>query len=116
MPGMHGIECLDRIMLQRPCPVVMVSSVTAAGADATLDALKLGAVDFVAKPSGAVSLRMQEFAPIFKAKIRAAAEARLPASRRLKERLQFKAGGSRAPRARQPVPDARPEEAEARAG
>jgi two-component system, chemotaxis family, protein-glutamate methylesterase/glutaminase len=98
MPQMNGLECLDRIMLQRPSPVVMVSSVTAEGADATLDALRLGAVDFIAKPTGAVSLRIDEFAPLFTEKIRMAATARLPASRRLRERLLFKAGAA-APRA-----------------
>jgi two-component system, chemotaxis family, protein-glutamate methylesterase/glutaminase len=112
MPDMDGLECLDRIMLQRPCPVVMVSTLTAEGADATLNALKLGAVDFVTKPSGAVSLRMDEFAPILKAKIRAAAGARLPASRRLKDRLRFKSGGMRAWPARQDIPVALPEKEE----
>ena len=94
MPQMDGLQCLDRIMLQRPCPVVMVSSVTGAGADATLEALRLGAVDFVPKPAGAVSLRMDEFAPTLTDKIRAAATARLPASLRLRERVRFKAGGA----------------------
>ena len=108
MPQMNGLECLDRIMLQRPSPVVMVSSITAEGADATLDALRLGAVDFIAKPTGAVSLRIDEFAPVFKAKIRMAAMAKLPASRRLRERVLFKAGAA-APR---PLA-ARPEIAEA---
>jgi len=104
MPQMNGLECLDRIMIERPCPVVMVSSVTAEGADETLDALRLGAVDFVAKPAGAVSLRMDELAPVFKAKIRMAAAAKLPASRRLKERVQFKVG-SATPRVRAPLPE-----------
>ncbi len=63
MPAMNGLECLDRIMIERPCPVVMVSSHTAAGADATLEALRLGAVDFIPKPDGAVSLHMESFAP-----------------------------------------------------
>ena len=43
MPRMDGLACLDRIMLERPCPVVMVSSLTQAGAEATLEALALGA-------------------------------------------------------------------------
>ena len=94
MPQMDGLQCLDRIMVQRPCPVVMVSSTTAEGAEATLSALKLGAVDFVPKPTGAVSLSIGEFAPTFVEKIRAAASAKLPASRRLKERVQFRAGGA----------------------
>jgi len=93
MPGMDGLQCLDRIMVHRPGPVVMVSSITADGADATLNALQLGAIDFVAKPSGAVSLRIDEFAPMLKDKIRAAAGARVPASRRLRERVQLRAGG-----------------------
>jgi two-component system chemotaxis response regulator CheB len=94
MPQMNGLECLDRIMVQRPCPVLMVSTTTAEGAEATLSALRLGAVDFVPKPTGAVSLGIDEFAPTLKEKIRAAASARLPASRRLRERVQFKASGA----------------------
>jgi two-component system chemotaxis response regulator CheB len=93
MPQMNGLQCLDRIMVQRPSPVVMVSSVTDAGADATLEALRLGAVDFIAKPAGAVSLRIDEFAPAFIEKIRSASTARVPASRRLRERVQFRTGG-----------------------
>jgi two-component system chemotaxis response regulator CheB len=93
MPQMNGLECLDRIMLQRPCPVVMVSTLTAEGADATFDALRLGAVDFVAKPTGAVSLRIDDFGPALLDKIRAAASARLPRSKRLRERVQLKTAG-----------------------
>ena len=58
MPQMDGLACLDRIMVEHPCPVVMVSSLTAEGADTTLEALRLGAVDFVAKPEGAISLHI----------------------------------------------------------
>jgi two-component system chemotaxis response regulator CheB len=94
MPEMDGLQCLDRLMVQRPCPVVMVSAVTDAGAEATLEALRLGAVDFISKPAGAVSLRIDEFAPTLKDKIRTAATARLPASRRLRERVQFKSGAA----------------------
>ena len=94
MPEMDGLQCLDRIMVQRPCPVVMVSTITAEGADTTLQALELGAVDFIPKPTGAVSLRMDEFAPALKVKVIAAATAKLPASRRLRERVQFKTGGA----------------------
>lgn len=100
MPEMDGLQCLDRLMVQRPCPVVMVSAVTDEGAEATLEALRLGAVDFISKPSGAVSLRIDEFAPALKDKIRTAAAARLPASRRLRERVQFKSGAVGSTRAR----------------
>jgi two-component system chemotaxis response regulator CheB len=103
---MNGLECLDRIMVQRPTPVVMVSTITEEGADATLDALRLGAVDFITKPTGAVSLRMDEFAPVFTAKVRMAATAKLPASRRLKERVQFRVG------AVMPRPASKPEVSE----
>lgn len=91
MPQMGGLECLDRIMLERPCPVVMVSARTGEGADETLRALDLGAVDFVLKPAGAVSLRLDEFAPQLVQKIRVAAGAKLKASTRLRERVVHRA-------------------------
>ncbi len=102
MPQMGGLECLDRIMVERPCPVVMVSTLTAEGADATLEALRLGAVDFIPKPEGAVSLRIDEFAPTLVAKIRAAATARIKISSRLRERVLHRT------RARAEPPIARP--------
>jgi two-component system chemotaxis response regulator CheB len=72
--------------------VVMVSSMTAQGADATLEALRLGAVDFVAKPTGAVSLRFDEVARPLIEKVRAAAGARLKTSLRLREKVRFRMG------------------------
>lgn len=95
MPGMNGLDCLDRIMLEKPTPVVMVSSLTAEGAEATLDALRLGAVDFVTKPGGAVSMRMAEFAPVLLEKVRAAATVKVRASARLQERIRHRASLSR---------------------
>lgn len=89
MPGMDGLEMLDRLMLEQPCPVVMVSSLTAAGADVTLQALRLGAVDFVAKPTGAVSMKMQAFGPVLVEKVRAAVSAKLRRSHRLVERVRL---------------------------
>ncbi len=88
MPRMDGLTCLDRIMLERPCPVVMVSSVTTDGAEATLDALNLGAVDFVAKPGGAVSLAIDAFGPLLVGKVRAASTTRVSRAHRLTERLR----------------------------
>src|SRR6478672_1880393 len=58
MPEMDGLRCLSRIMIESPRPVVMISSLTAKGAETTLEALDLGAVDFIAKPGGAVSLEI----------------------------------------------------------
>ncbi len=52
MPGMDGLSFLERIMRLRPMPVVMCSTLTARGATATIEALRLGAVDCIAKPTG----------------------------------------------------------------
>ncbi|WP_449540027.1 protein-glutamate methylesterase/protein-glutamine glutaminase [Ferdinandcohnia sp. Marseille-Q9671] len=56
MPEMNGIEALKRIMSEHPLPVVMLSSTTNEGADNTLLAMQLGAVDFIQKPSGPISM------------------------------------------------------------
>jgi two-component system chemotaxis response regulator CheB len=88
MPQMDGLACLDRIMVLRPCPVVMVSALTAEGADETLEAMALGAVDFLPKPKGAVSLEIGAIAGDLVAKVRAAASARIPRSARLRERVR----------------------------
>jgi two-component system chemotaxis response regulator CheB len=92
MPQMDGLACLDRIMVEHPCPVVMVSSLTAEGADATFEALRLGAVDFVAKPEGAISLHIDELRAELVAKVRAAASARIKSSARLKDRVRHRIG------------------------
>jgi two-component system chemotaxis response regulator CheB len=94
MPSMDGLTCLDRIMLEHPCPVVMVSSLTEEGAEETLAALEIGAVDFIAKPSGAISLRMDELAPPLVEKVRTAATVRIRRSRRLAERVRMAQGGA----------------------
>jgi len=101
MPGMDGLTCLDRIMVERPCPVVMVSSLTAEGADETLEAIALGAVDFIAKPRGALTLEIDEVIPVLVEKVRTAAGARISRATRLRERVRARAAG--APRARPPV-------------
>ncbi|HPT86600.1 MAG TPA: chemotaxis response regulator protein-glutamate methylesterase [Bacillota bacterium] len=51
MPNMNGLECLAQIMERFPRPVIMVSSLTIEGAEPTMKAMELGAVDFVTKPS-----------------------------------------------------------------
>lgn len=77
MPEMDGITALSLIMAERPVPVVMVSSLTEKGALATLEALNLGAVDYVAKPGGTISLSIHEIQADLVAKVRAATGARL---------------------------------------
>ena len=93
MPQMDGLACLDRIMIERPCPVVMFSSLTADGARETFDALSLGAVDFIAKPGGAISLKIDEFGPVLIEKVLAASQARLARTHRLSERVRLRGGG-----------------------
>ena len=88
MPGMDGLTCLSRIMIEAPRPVVMISSLTAEGAEATLEAIELGAVDFIAKPSGAVSLEIDRLRPLVVEKVRAAAGARIRRTLRLTERVR----------------------------
>ncbi len=90
MPRLDGLACLDRIMLERPCPVVMLSSLTEAGAATTLEALALGAVDFMAKPGGAVSLTLDEWGPALVQKVRHAAALRPRRAARLAERVRLR--------------------------
>jgi two-component system chemotaxis response regulator CheB len=97
MPRLDGLACLDRIMLEHPVPVVMVSALTEDGADETLTALAMGAVDFIAKPEGAVSLHMHALAEELVAKVRAAAAVQLPRSRRLAERMRLRRGAPAEP-------------------
>ncbi|WP_262030995.1 chemotaxis-specific protein-glutamate methyltransferase CheB [Microvirga sp. Mcv34] len=92
MPEMDGLTCLNHIMLEHPCPVVMVSSLTTEGADATLEAMSLGAVDFITKPKRAVSLEIETLAPVLVAKVRAASRARLPRTLRLADRVRLRSG------------------------
>lgn len=89
MPLMDGLTCLDRIMIEHPCPVVMVSSLTEEGAEETLTALDMGAVDFIAKPEGAISLGIEELTPRLVRKVRTAAGSRIRRTRRLGERLRL---------------------------
>ena len=95
MPEMDGLTCLDRIMVMRPCPVVMVSSLTSDGAEETLEAMALGAVDFIAKPKGAVSLEIGAIAEDLVDKVRAASKARISRATRLRERVRASAGLSK---------------------
>ena len=75
MPKMDGLDFLARLMRLRPLPVVMVSTLTERGADATLRALELGAVDFVAKPKAGIADGLQRLADDLVDKVRIAARA-----------------------------------------
>ena len=77
MPRMDGIDFLGKLMRLRPMPVVMVSTLTERGAEVTLRALELGAVDFVAKPKIGVADGLRRLAEDITEKVRIAAKAHL---------------------------------------
>lgn len=77
MPEMNGLEALQRIMIACPTPVIMLSSLTFEGANETFRALELGAVDFVQKPSGSISLDLHKVREQLLDKLRIAVKARL---------------------------------------
>jgi two-component system chemotaxis response regulator CheB len=76
MPRMDGLTFLGNLMRLRPMPVVMISSLTARGAEVSLQALELGAVDVVAKPQLDLSRGMVDQAAEIITKVKAAATAR----------------------------------------
>lgn len=77
MPRMDGIDFLGKLMRLRPMPVLMVSTLTERGAEVTLRALELGAVDFVAKPRVGVADGLRQLAEDICTKLRTAAQARV---------------------------------------
>jgi len=77
MPKMDGITFLRNLMRLRPTPVVMISSLSVKGADVTLDALALGAVDFVTKPAIDLSHSLQDYAHEITQKVMAAASVKV---------------------------------------
>ncbi len=99
MPRMNGLEFLRKVMAVRPLPVIMISSLTRQGADATMQALELGAVDFVPKPADVAQFEasVNDIAE----KIRAANSARVA-------RRGPRASGSAGAPPRHPAPRAAP--------
>jgi len=76
MPDMDGLTALKFIMQNKPVPVIMLSSLTSEGAEATMKALELGAVDFVAKPSAHISLDVAGSSHDIVSKVKIAAQTR----------------------------------------
>lgn len=77
MPKMDGITFLGNLMRLRPMPVVMVSTLTGKGADVTLQALEMGAVDYVSKPKTDLSHTLSDYADEIAEKIRIASKAKV---------------------------------------
>lgn len=77
MPRMDGIEFLGRLMRLRPMPVIMISTLTARGAEVTMKALELGAVDFISKPRIGVADGLIELSSQIVEKVRIAAAAHI---------------------------------------
>lgn len=90
MPKMDGLTALQYIMNTSPCSVVILSSLSKRGAMVTYEALELGAVDFIAKPEGTVSVNLEDIGEEIRRKVLAAAEASWQNSRRLVSRRQKK--------------------------
>jgi len=77
MPRMDGLTTLKRIMKQHPLPIIMLSAATQEGAETTFTALKLGAVDYIPKPSGQISLDIEKVRNELVDKIKTAAQAKI---------------------------------------
>src|ERR1051326_8344319 len=106
MPHVDGLQATAQIMTTNPRPIVIVSSESREGASSTLKALELGAIEFVAKPSGAIDLDMQSVRDELLRKGRMAAKVRVV---RTASRVALSvqgANGNGAPAAR-PAPAAR---------
>ena len=99
MPNMNGLEFLEKVMRLRPMPVIMVSTLTARGSDTAIEALEIGAIDCVVKPSPANQNSFDELAGKVKMAARAMVRLRVAAggpdaaSQLLKPMENFKPGG-----------------------
>lgn len=85
MPVMNGLEALQIIMNENPIPIIMLSSMTGIGTLETIQALELGAVDFVRKPSGSISLDLHIVKECILDKLRIAVHAKVKALHRFSE-------------------------------
>ncbi len=88
MPKVDGITALAEIMLIRPVPVVMLSSLTAKGALATFEAMALGAVDYLTKPDGTISLAIHELEEELRTKVRQASKAKIRSKVPVEQRIE----------------------------
>ncbi|MBM7692245.1 two-component system chemotaxis response regulator CheB [Peribacillus deserti] len=89
MPIMNGLEALENIMKEKPTPCIMLSSTTLEGAENTLNAIALGAFDFIPKPSGAISLDLHKVKELLISKVLAAGSADVNILREQSERNTY---------------------------
>ena len=108
MPEMDGLTFLSRLMIERPKPVVMISSLTEKGALATFEALEMGAIDFVHKPDGTVTHNIAKIEKEIVDKVRAAMGSRLSRARGLRQRMRLEREGGRISPAATPAAPVRP--------
>ena len=92
MPEMNGIDAVKQIMKLNPTPILMVSALTSQGAKTTLESLHAGAVDFICKPSGSISLNMKEIGSelVEKVKTTSGANVRINMPTKVKDRASSK--------------------------
>jgi two-component system chemotaxis response regulator CheB len=91
MPRMDGLTTLKQIMKECPLPVIMVSAATQKGAETTFQALNLGAIDYIPKPSGQISLDIKKVRNELVKKIKTASQAKIITRKRIsRSRIQTK--------------------------
>lgn len=98
MPHMNGLEFLERLMRLRPMPVVMISTLTREGSETTLQALEMGAVDYMSKPTSQGGSGLMNYAHDICEKVRAASHARVG-----RTAAPLQAGGAKAGHGLQPL-------------
>lgn len=108
MPGMNGLDALRRIMDMRPVPVIMVSSLTMEGAQETMKALELGAVDFLPKQLDGMATNIAAIQQELIAKVVAAAGAKILRGPEARGARLEDGPSSLSPRASRLVPSSRP--------
>jgi len=106
MPGMGGLEAVERLMDETPTPVLMLSAHTAEGAEVTFEALERGAVDFFSKPGGEVSTGVSRESDRLVEAVRSVAGADLAAATRDRREREAAEGGSGATTASASAPSA----------